>query len=108
MARFKLTIEYDGGPFQGWQRQDHAETVQGALETAAERLNGSHTVVYGSGRTDSGVHALAQIAHVDFDKDLRGDKVRDALNFHLGQHPISVLDADLASHLIADVSGGCQ
>lgn len=94
MSRFKLTIEYDGGPFQGWQRQDHAETVQGAIEAAAERLNGSHTVVYGSGRTDSGVHALAQIAHVDFDKDLRSDQVRDALNFHLGQHPISILAAE--------------
>ena len=93
MSRFKLTIEYDGGPFQGWQKQDHAPTVQGALETAAERLNGSATPVYGSGRTDSGVHALAQIAHVDFDKTLRADQVRDALNFHLGEHPISVLAA---------------
>lgn len=94
MSRFKLTIEYDGGPFQGWQRQDHAETVQGAIEKAAERLNGSPTLVYGSGRTDSGVHALAQIAHVDFDKTLRADQVRDALNFHLGQHPISILSAE--------------
>jgi len=94
MSRFKLTIEYDGGPFQGWQRQDHAETVQSAIETAAERLNGSPTLVYGSGRTDSGVHALAQIAHVDFDKDLRSDQVRDALNFHLGQYPISILAAE--------------
>jgi len=68
--------------------------VQGAIETAAERLNGSPTVVYGSGRTDSGVHALAQIAHVDFDKTLRSDQVRDALNFHLGQHPISILAAE--------------
>lgn len=94
MSRFKLTIEYDGGPFQGWQRQDHAETVQGAIEKAAERLNGSPTLVYGSGRTDSGVHAFAQIAHVDFDKALRADQVRDALNFHLGQHPISILAAE--------------
>jgi len=109
MSRFKLTIEYDGGPFQGWQRQDHAETVQGAIETAAARLNGSPTLVYGSGRTDSGVHALAQIAHVDFDKPLRADQVRDALNFHLGQYPrgrvwrIPVrLDAD-AMHEAAQV-----
>lgn len=94
MARFKLTIEYDGGPFQGWQRQDHAPTVQGAMEAAAERLNGSHTTVYGSGRTDSGVHGLAQIAHVDFEKPLRADQVRDALNFHLKEHPISVLSAE--------------
>jgi len=96
MARFKLTIEYDGGPFQGWQRQDHAPTVQGALEEAGTRINGSPVTVYGSGRTDSGVHALAQIAHVDFDKDLRSDQVRDALNFHLEEHPISVLAAETA------------
>jgi len=96
MSRYKLTIEYDGGPFQGWQKQDHAPTVQGAIETAAEKLNGAATTVYGSGRTDSGVHALAQIAHVDFDKKLRADQVRDALNFHLGEHPISVLAAEKA------------
>ena len=94
MARFKLTIEYDGGPFQGWPRQDHAPTVQGEMEAAAARLNGSPTTVYGSGRTDSGVHALAQIAHVDFDKTLRSDQVRDALNFHLKENPISVLAAE--------------
>ena len=73
MARFKLTIEYDGGPYQGWQRQDHASTIQGELEIAAEKINGSPVLVYGSGRTDSGVHALAQIAHLDFDKELRSD-----------------------------------
>lgn len=94
MARFKLTIEYDGGPFQGWQRQDHAPTVQGEIEAAAARLNGSPVLVYGSGRTDSGVHALAQIAHVDFDKTLRVDQVRDALNFHLNKQPISILAAE--------------
>lgn len=94
MARFKLTIEYDGGPFQGWQRQDHAPTVQGEIEAAAARLNGSPVLVYGSGRTDSGVHALAQIAHVNFDKTLRADQVRDALNFHLNRQPISILAAE--------------
>jgi tRNA pseudouridine38-40 synthase len=94
MARFRLTVEYDGGPFQGWQRQDHAETVQGTLERAGTKLNGAPVTVYGSGRTDSGVHALAQIAHIDFDKALRADQVRDALNFHLGEAPISVLAAD--------------
>ncbi len=94
MTRFKLTIEYDGGPFQGWQRQDHAPTVQGAIEAAGTRLNGAPVKVYGSGRTDSGVHALAQIAHVDFEKTLRSDQVRDALNFHLQKHPISILSAE--------------
>jgi len=93
VARFRLTVEYDGGPFQGWQRQDHAPTVQGTLQQAGARLNGGPVTVYGSGRTDSGVHALAQIAHVDFDKPLRADQVRDALNFHLKEAPISVLAA---------------
>lgn len=94
MPRFKLTIEYDGGPYQGWQWQDHGPSVQGALEEAAEKLNGEPALVYGAGRTDSGVHALAQVAHIDLIKPLRADKVRDALNFHLGDHPISILDAE--------------
>jgi len=94
VPRYKLTIEYDGAPYQGWQWQDHAPTVQGALERAAETLNGSPTVVYGAGRTDSGVHALAMTAHVDFDKDLRPDKVRDAMNYHLHSEAVSVLEAD--------------
>ena len=93
MPRYALTLEYDGGPYMGWQWQDHGPSVQGAVEEAVERLNGAPVTVYGSGRTDSGVHALAQVAHVDLDKDLREDKVRDAVNYHLGQHPISVLEA---------------
>lgn len=93
MPRYKLTIEYDGAPYQGWQWQDHAKTVQGVLERAAETINGAHTVVYGAGRTDSGVHALAMTAHVDFAKPLRADKVRDALNYHLHSEAVSVLDA---------------
>lgn len=95
MPRYKLTIEYDGAPFQGWQWQDHGPSVQGALEAAGGKLNSAPVTVYGSGRTDSGVHALAQIAHMDLAKDIRADKVRDALNFHLAQHPISVLAAEL-------------
>lgn len=93
MSRYKLTIEFDGAPYQGWQWQDHAPTVQGVLERAAQRLNGKPTEVYGAGRTDSGVHALAMTAHVDFSKPLRADKVRDAMNFHLADEPVSVLDA---------------
>jgi len=83
MPRYKLTIEYDGGPYEGWQRQPTAPTIQRALEEAAEKLNGQPTVVYGAGRTDSGVHALAAVAHVDLIRPMREDKVRDALNFHL-------------------------
>jgi len=97
MPRYKVTLEYDGAPFQGWQWQDHGPSVQGAMEAAAEALNGEPTQVYGSGRTDSGVHALAQVAHLDLIKNLRPDKVRDALNFHLKAHPVTVLEAESVS-----------
>ena len=93
MPRYKLTIEYDGGPFVGWQRQDNGPSVQGALEAAAAKLDGGPREVYGAGRTDSGVHALGQVAHVDLEKDLPADKVRDAINHHLKPHPIAVVEA---------------
>ena len=93
MPRYKLTLEYDGGPYMGWQWQDHGPSVQGAVEAAARKLDPDASEVYGSGRTDSGVHALGQVAHLDLAKDLRADTVRDAINYHLGDHPISVLDA---------------
>ncbi len=96
MPRYKLTIEYDGAPYMGWQWQDHGPSVQGALEAAGAKLNKNNPVeVYGSGRTDSGVHALAQIAHIDLESSIRDDKLRDALNFHLAEAPITVLDAQL-------------
>jgi len=95
MPRYKLTIEYDGKPYMGWQWQDHGPSVQGAIEAAAEKLNGEPAEVYGSGRTDSGVHALGQAAHMDLVKELRADKVRDALNFHLGHEPVTILDAEI-------------
>ena len=95
MPRYKLTLEYDGSPYMGWQWQDHGPSVQGAIEDAVQRLDPDGSEVYGSGRTDSGVHALGQVAHVDLVKELRADKVRDALNHHLGDHPISVLDAEI-------------
>jgi len=92
MPRFKLTIEYDGGPFVGWQRQDNGPSVQQALEEAAAALDGGERLVYGAGRTDAGVHALGQVAHVDLEKDLDPDTVRDALNHHLRPAPIAVLE----------------
>lgn len=93
MPRFKLTVEYDGGPFVGWQRQDNGPSVQAALERAAQALDGGPREIYGAGRTDSGVHALGQVAHVDLDKDLPPDTVRDALNHHLKPDPVAVIDA---------------
>lgn len=95
MPRYKLTIEYDGGPYEGWQVQPVAPTIQRAIQNAATKLNGQPTKVYGAGRTDSGVHALGAVAHMDLVKDIRADKVRDALNFHLNQDTISILDAQV-------------
>ncbi len=94
MPRYKLTIEYDGGPFSGWQRQENGPSVQGALEAAAAALDGGPVDVLGAGRTDAGVHALGQVAHLDLRKDLRADTVRDALNAHLRPNPVAVLDAE--------------
>lgn len=96
MPRFKLTLEYDGTPFQGWQRQDNGPSVQETLENAVFALTGEQSLVQGAGRTDSGVHALAQVAHVDISKDFPADTVRDALNHHVRPHPISVLVAEIA------------
>ena len=97
MPRYHLTIEYDGGPFVGWQRQDNGPSVQQALETAARKLDPDAGELYGAGRTDSGVHALAMAAHLDLHKDLPADTVRDALNYHVKPNPIAVLDAEAVS-----------
>jgi tRNA pseudouridine38-40 synthase len=94
MPRYKLTIEYDGTPFAGWQIQGVGETVQGALTRAIEALCGHKVKVAGAGRTDAGVHALGQVAHVDLAKDWRADRVRDAVNAHLRPHPVAVLSAE--------------
>jgi tRNA pseudouridine38-40 synthase len=95
MPRYKLTIEYDGRPFCGWQIQDNQSSVQGALENAARALCGEDVRVHGAGRTDAGVHALGQVAHLDLPKDFRADVVRDGLNAHLRPRPIGVLSADI-------------
>lgn len=94
MPRYKLTIEYHGGPFVGWQRQKNGLAVQEVLEDAAEALCGEKVTAFAAGRTDTGVHALAMTAHIDLPKEYREDKVRDALNFHMKGHPVSVLHAE--------------
>lgn len=94
--RFKLTIEYDGGPYQGWQRLANGPSVQGALEDAVEKLTSVRSDVFGAGRTDTGVHAAGQVAHVDIEKVFEGWKLAEALNAHLRPHPISVLLAEEA------------
>ncbi len=94
MPRFKLTIEYDGSPFVGWQRQDNGPSVQGALESAARGYCQVDVLVQGAGRTDAGVHALGQVAHLDLPRDDRPEVVANALNAHLRPHPIAVLKAE--------------
>ncbi len=97
MPRYKLTIEYDGTPFVGWQIQDNGVSVQGVLGEAIAAFCGESAAIQGAGRTDAGVHALAQVAHVDLAKDWDSDTVRDAINFHLRPHPIAVLAAEIAN-----------
>lgn len=94
MPRYKLTIEYDGTSFVGWQRQANGPSVQGQLERAAAALCGEATAVKGAGRTDAGVHATGQVAHCDLPKTYRPDTVRDALNAHLRPAPIAVVAAE--------------
>jgi tRNA pseudouridine38-40 synthase len=95
MPRYKLTIEYDGAPFCGWQLQESLPSVQGALEAAVQATCGVPTRVHGSGRTDAGVHATGQVAHCDIEKPFRPDRLRDALNAHLRPNPVAVLDAEI-------------
>ena len=93
MTRFKLTLEYDGGPFVGWQRQDNGPTVQAALEQAIAAFCGEQVPVFGAGRTDAGVHAAGQVAHCDIVRPTDADTLRDALNHHLRPDPIAVIAA---------------
>ncbi len=95
MPRYKLTIEYVGSGYSGWQRQLNAPSIQEEMERAATALAGEPITVWGAGRTDSGVHALGQVAHIDMGKPLTADKVRDALNYHLRPHPIAVVQSEL-------------
>jgi tRNA pseudouridine38-40 synthase len=94
VTRWRLTIEYDGGPFMGWQRQDHGPSVQQTLEEALHRMTGEPSAFTAAGRTDAGVHALAMSAHVDVFKSLTPHRLREGLNALVRPHPISVLDAE--------------
>ena len=91
MPRYKLTLEYDGTPFVGWQMQANGASVQGRLAEAIKSFSGEEAIPRGAGRTDAGVHALGQVAHFDLVKNWPDDKVRDALNAVLRPDPISVL-----------------
>ncbi len=94
MPRYKLTLEYDGTGLVGWQRQASGLSVQEILETAVERFCGEAVRVHGAGRTDAGVHALAQVAHLDLARETGPDEIRGALNHHVRPHAVSVLTVE--------------
>lgn len=96
MPRYRLTVEYDGTPYAGWQRQENGHTVQGAIEQAFKKFCGEYLSLGAAGRTDAGVHALAQVVHVDLAKDWAASKIRDALNAHLvmAQERVSILNVE--------------
>jgi tRNA pseudouridine38-40 synthase len=91
VTRWHLTIEYDGAPFMGWQRQDHGPSVQQTLEEALQRMTGEQVIVTSAGRTDAGVHALAMSAHVDVTRELTAHRLREGLNALVRPHPVSIL-----------------
>lgn len=95
--RYKLTLEYDGAPYRGWQYQDHSPSVQGALEAAVEKLCKQKVRSQVAGRTDAGVHALAQVAHIDLPKHYMADRVRTALNFYLIEEHVVVIEAEMVT-----------
>ncbi|HEY0113706.1 MAG TPA: tRNA pseudouridine(38-40) synthase TruA [Allosphingosinicella sp.] len=92
MTRFRLTVEYDGRPFMGWQRQAHGPSVQQAIEEAVEAITGEQAAVHAAGRTDAGVHALAMAAHVDIEKPITPFRLSEALNARLRPSPVAILE----------------
>ena len=94
MTRWRLTIEYDGGPFMGWQRQDHGPSVQQTLEEALERMTGEKASFTAAGRTDAGVHAFAMPVHVDVERSLTAHRLREGLNALVRPQPVSVLEVE--------------
>jgi len=96
MPRYRLTLEYDGGPFVGWQRQDNGHSVQGALEAALARFTRETPTVTGAGRTDAGVHATGQVAHIDLEREWDPFRLSEALNYHLRPDPVAVVAAETA------------
>jgi tRNA pseudouridine38-40 synthase len=97
MPRYRLVLEYDGRPFVGWQSQANGASVQGVLTAAVAAFSGEQVTVHGAGRTDAGVHALGQVAHLDLVRSWRADRVRDALNAQLRPHPVAVLAAEVVA-----------
>ena len=94
MPKYKLTIEYDGTNFVGWQIQDNGRSIQQSLEEAIKKLSNEQVTVFGAGRTDSGVHAKGQVAHFEISKDLEKDNIRDGINQYLRPLPIAILNVE--------------
>jgi len=94
MPRYKLLVEYDGSPFVGWQTQKNGLSVQEVIEAAVTALTGETVRLRGAGRTDTGVHALGQVVHVDLSRQWRCDSLREALNAHMRPNPVAVLEAE--------------
>ena len=93
MPKFKVSVEYDGGNYVGWQKQNNGPSIQEALENALETFSGMKTEVIGAGRTDSGVHALSMVAHFVLDSEQFSiETIKKAMNYHLGKQPITVLE----------------
>ncbi|MRU14936.1 tRNA pseudouridine(38-40) synthase TruA [Roseovarius sp. A21] len=92
MPRYALKVEYHGAPFAGWQRQADQPSVQGAIETALAKLEPREHTIAAAGRTDAGVHALAQVAHCDMEKDWSPFRLSEALNYHLKPAPVAIVD----------------
>lgn len=97
MTRFRLTVEFDGRPFMGWQRQAHGPSVQAAIEDAAKRITGEDVVAYAAGRTDAGVHAEAMVAHLNVTKEMAPFRLMEALNAVLRPQPVAILDCTVVS-----------
>jgi tRNA pseudouridine38-40 synthase len=93
VTRFKLIVEYDGGPFMGWQRQAHGPSVQQAIEEAALAITGEAAILHAAGRTDAGVHALAMAAHVDIERPIVPFRLEEGLNARLRPLPVAILEA---------------
>jgi len=94
MPKYRITIEYDGTDFVGWQKQENGPSIQSSIEDAIKKITSETVNVFGAGRTDSGVHAKGQVAHFEFSKNISLDNIRDGINQHLRPLPISILIAE--------------
>ncbi len=96
MTRFRLLVEYDGRPFMGWQRQEHGPSVQAAIEDAIATIIGAPAILHAAGRTDAGVHAVGQVAHVDIERPITAFRLMEAINARVRPAPVAILACEEA------------